>query len=259
MAKTKTERGRFSSRKKMEVVLRVLRGDDLDLVSRDAGITAAKLSAWRDPFIASGQAALKSRACRWPRRRTRAAEGLSRRSDDAAGTVAGSGSTAARWRPFGYREIDTMSHTPSPSTQRPYGVVRVCQEWGLSRSTCYQQRTRAETPPATPIKRGPKTLYTDAVLTEHIRQVLATSPFLGEGHRKVWARLRARGIRTSKPRILRLMRQAGLLAPSRAPRVVVPRVHDGASEPDVEHRCDQHGDGGRRGRHGLRRGGPLYA
>ena len=37
-----------------------------------------------------------------------------------------------------------MSHTLSPSTQRPYGVVRVCQEWGLSRSTCYQQQTRAE-------------------------------------------------------------------------------------------------------------------
>ena len=62
MAKTNTERGRFSSRKKMEVVLRVLRGDDLDLVSRDAGITAAKLSEWRDQFIASGQAAFKSRA-----------------------------------------------------------------------------------------------------------------------------------------------------------------------------------------------------
>ncbi len=62
MAKTQTERGRFSSRKKMEVVLRVLCGEDLDLVSRDAGITAAKLSAWRDQFIASGQAALKSRA-----------------------------------------------------------------------------------------------------------------------------------------------------------------------------------------------------
>ena len=62
MAKTQTERGRFSSRKKMEVVLRVLRGDDLDLVSRDAGITAATLSEWRDQFIASGQAALKSRA-----------------------------------------------------------------------------------------------------------------------------------------------------------------------------------------------------
>ena len=47
MAKSKAERGRFPSRKKMEVVLRVLRGDDLDLVSREAGITAATVSAWR--------------------------------------------------------------------------------------------------------------------------------------------------------------------------------------------------------------------
>jgi transposase InsO family protein len=70
-------------------------------------------------------------------------------------------------------------------------------------------------------------LWTDEVLTTHIRHVLATSPFLGEGHRKVWARLRAQGIRTSKPRVLRLMRQADLLAPSRVPRVVGPRVHDG--------------------------------
>ena len=120
-----------------------------------------------------------------------------------------------------------MSHTTSPSTQRPYGVVRVCQEWGLSRATFYIQRTRAEAPPATPVKRGPKTSDTDEGLLVHIRHVLAASPFLGEGHRKVWARLRARGIRTAKPRVLRLMRQAHLLAPSRVPRVVGPRVHDG--------------------------------
>lgn len=44
MAKSKTGRGRFSSRKKMDVVLRVLRGDDLDVVSREAGITAAATS-----------------------------------------------------------------------------------------------------------------------------------------------------------------------------------------------------------------------
>jgi hypothetical protein len=62
MAKSKAERGRFSSRKKMEVVLRVLRGDDLDLVSREAGLTAATVSEWRDQFVASGQAGLKSRA-----------------------------------------------------------------------------------------------------------------------------------------------------------------------------------------------------
>ena len=62
MAKSKVERGRFSSRKKMEIVLRVLRGEDLDLVSRETGITAATVSAWRDQFVTSGQAGLKSRA-----------------------------------------------------------------------------------------------------------------------------------------------------------------------------------------------------
>jgi hypothetical protein len=62
MAKSDAELGRFSSRKKMDVGLRVVRGDDLDLVSRDAGITAAKVAEWREQVVASGQAGLKSRA-----------------------------------------------------------------------------------------------------------------------------------------------------------------------------------------------------
>jgi len=62
MAKSKAERGRFSSRKKVEVVLRVLHGEDLDVVSREAGVTATTLSEWRDHFLTSGQAGLKSRA-----------------------------------------------------------------------------------------------------------------------------------------------------------------------------------------------------
>lgn len=43
----------------------------------------------------------------------------------------------------------------------------------------------------------------------------------------MWARLRAQRIRTSKRRVQRLMRQAGLLVPTRALRIVCPRVHDG--------------------------------
>jgi hypothetical protein len=64
MAKSKTERGRFSSRKKVEAVLRVLRGEgeDLDHVSRELGLTAARLAAWRDQFLAGGHVSLKSRA-----------------------------------------------------------------------------------------------------------------------------------------------------------------------------------------------------
>jgi transposase InsO family protein len=71
----------------------------------------------------------------------------------------------------------------------------------------------------------------DAELLEAIRAVLAASPFHGEGHRKVWARLRYGGVRTSRRRVLRLMREAGLLAPSRSGSPRGPRAHDGTIIP----------------------------
>ena len=60
--KTDTQdRGRFSARKKTEAVLRLLRGEDLDTLSRELGVTAATLSSWRATFLDGGRAALKSR------------------------------------------------------------------------------------------------------------------------------------------------------------------------------------------------------
>ena len=70
-------------------------------------------------------------------------------------------------------------------------------------------------------------------LVDAIRTALATSPFHGEGHRKVWARLRHRGIRTSRRRVLRLMREHGLLAPSRSGAPHGPRAHDGTIIPEA--------------------------
>jgi transposase-like protein len=55
------DRGRFSVRRKSDAVLRLLRGEGLELLSRELGVTAATLSGWRDDFLAGGQAALKSR------------------------------------------------------------------------------------------------------------------------------------------------------------------------------------------------------
>ena len=57
-----TGRGGFSARCKRATVLRLLRGEDLESVSRELGITAARASQWRDRFLAAGQAGLKSRA-----------------------------------------------------------------------------------------------------------------------------------------------------------------------------------------------------
>jgi transposase InsO family protein len=63
-------------------------------------------------------------------------------------------------------------------------------------------------------------------LVEHIRQQILASRFHGEGYRKIWARLRHAGIRTSARRVRRLMGAHGLLAPHRVGRRRT-RAHDG--------------------------------
>jgi putative transposase len=124
-----------------------------------------------------------------------------------------------------------VSQTVSPASGRVYGRQRTCRALGMSRSTLYAVQARQAR--AAPLgKRGPKTTWTDAELLEQIRDVLARSPFVGEGYRKVWARLRIAGIRTSKGRVLRLMREAGLLAPTRVGQPHGPRAHDGPIIPD---------------------------
>ena len=56
-----TPRRRMSAGRKREAVLRLLRGEDLELVSRELGVTAAELSGWREAFLAAGEVSLKSR------------------------------------------------------------------------------------------------------------------------------------------------------------------------------------------------------
>ena len=55
------DRGRFSATRKTEAALRLLRGEDLDTLSRELGVTAATLSGWRESFLGGGTAAMKSR------------------------------------------------------------------------------------------------------------------------------------------------------------------------------------------------------
>ena len=123
-----------------------------------------------------------------------------------------------------------MSETVSPVSGRRYGLATVCQVWRVARSGIYRHLT----PPATPPRRpGPAGPMPDNGLLVAIRAVLAASPFHGEGHRKVWARLRAAGTRTSLRRVLRLMRENGLLAPTRVGSARGPRAHDGTIVPET--------------------------
>ena len=53
--------GRLSRRRKRDAVLRLLRGEDLEIVSRALGGTAATLRGWEPAFLAAGEASLATR------------------------------------------------------------------------------------------------------------------------------------------------------------------------------------------------------
>src|SRR5689334_9180976 len=107
-----------------------------------------------------------------------------------------------------------MSATVSPSSGRRYGLQRVCRIWALPRSTFYARRGCPEERP----RRGPAPPVDDASLLAAIHADLAASPFRGEGHRKVWARLRyGLDLGVGRNRVLRLMRDNHLLSPYRRP------------------------------------------
>ena len=143
-----------------------------------------------------------------------------------------------------------MSATTSAATGRRYGLQRVCQAWEHSRSALYARRTREQTRTAgaVPARRGPTPQVSDETLLAAIQADLDRSPFQGEGHRKVHARLRLLdGIRVARTRVLRVMRAHGLLSPHRGRQRAAARArrddrHAGA-EPDV-------GDRWRAGVHG---------
>jgi transposase InsO family protein len=124
----------------------------------------------------------------------------------------------------------------------------ICAVWRVARSTVYARRLgathlqndaricpesddrgvgRDPRTPAGRTKRGPRTPQDDAALLATIRAVLTASPFHTEGHRKVRVRLRARGIRVGKARVLRLMRAGRLLAPTRHGPAHGDRTHAG--------------------------------
>jgi len=121
-----------------------------------------------------------------------------------------------------------MSHEVSPATGKPYGVKRVCAALNVSRSTVYARQKAGALPKPVPARRGPKPKVSDAALLDAIRADLDASPFTGEGHRKVWARLKfGQGLRVSRKRVLRLMRENNLLSPYRKPQGA-PKDHDGS-------------------------------
>ncbi len=157
----------------------MLRGADLEATSRKYRVTAATLSQWRDHFLAGGEASLKSR-------QTDVQDEEKRRLKSVVASISVDNellrekiACLENGRPLAFLEVETMSRTVSPSSNRPYGVARVVQVWGMARSSFYAARQRQQEP-RDPHKRGPK-VRSDGELLAETRQLLAEPVFVGEG------------------------------------------------------------------------------
>lgn len=131
-----------------------------------------------------------------------------------------------------------MSRACSVSARRPYGKARVCRLWGVPRSTVYA-RQAASTRAMVPDRPGRPPVVSDAQLLEAVRTVLRETEALGitgEGYRKIWARLKLKGMAVCRERLRRLLRTHGLQAPHRQGQPQGPRVHDGTIIPEAPNR-----------------------
>jgi len=184
---------RWSTRRKEGVVMRLLRGESLDLLARETGRPAGRIVSWREEFLAAGREGLKARRAPVEDVALREAQ---RKVGELSMEVDILGAAAGEAGPPSVAEaLEVSEELPAP-------LATVCRVARVSRSAaCEQRRRRGASEPA---RRRPKPLgaMTDTELLGEIRRVLRDSPFVGEGHRKVWARLRRRGVPTSK-RVLR--------------------------------------------------------
>src|SRR4051812_29442124 len=183
---TPERRGRMSARRKQEAVLRLLRGEDLELLSRQLGVTAAELSGWRGAFLAAGEVSSKTRP-------TDARDAEIGRLKEKVGdlTMANEllGAKIERLeadRPLARRRLRPTPRDGSrgdPGGDEPPGLAlrrqdlwpaAVTRIWGVSRATIYRNHrhlddVRCQRP-------GPLGAMADKDLVVEIRQLLQDSP-----------------------------------------------------------------------------------
>ena len=137
--------GRMSRQRKREAVLRLLRGEDLDTVSRSLGVTAATLSGWRDAFLAAGEASLATRpatgeALESERLKARLGEMLLERE-----LLEAKIDPPSRWWTPLLSSCGSWKVLDDEDETRFYPRVqtRGCRTFGEQRSTSYADRNRA--------------------------------------------------------------------------------------------------------------------
>lgn len=133
-------------------------------------------------------------------------------------------------------QVRNLRGSISPGTGKKYPFEMILSVFDIASSTFYD-REKGPQVSASSCKRGPKTEQTDEEVVTKIREVLNESPFSGEGHRKVRARLKMKGLQVGRNRTLRLMRENGLLAPTRRRHECSKRAHEGKITTDHPNEC----------------------
>ena len=171
---------RWSAGRKKEVVLRLLRGEPVDALSREVSVPIYKLERWRDRALAGIDAGLKERENDPVERQLDEAK---RRIGELVMEVEILQKERRAKHAFGRAEVVAMSCETSEGTGKPYGLERVCRVLEFPRSTIYAQRAResATVVPLRPQRRGPKPKIADADLLAAIRADLDASPFSARG------------------------------------------------------------------------------
>ena len=172
----------FSVHKKAEVVLCRHQGEDPDALLRELGVSAVRWSEWRGD---SWPWAPQARRAASPMPRTRGAYALRPKRPE---TLVRSDPVAEGGALLGLTRFEAMSRATSPLLYQRYGIWTVAKEWDTVRSTVYAAGMRSETP-VVPLKVAPGSAMGTA-LTEHIRRLIVGSPFPGEDHRTICAKLR---------------------------------------------------------------------
>jgi transposase-like protein len=201
-------RPRWSAGKKTDAVLRLLRGEPLETLSREVGVEAHRLAAWRDDFLEGGKQSLKGqRPDRSPEdRQLRDAERkigqLTMENEILRAAAEEKGAP------------DSAGEAAQIAMDRKLPLAVVCRVLGAPRSSIYARRGRSTGTP----RPGPTGSISDSDLLELIRRVLLVCPFTGEGYRKVRARLRREhGVCVSGKRVLRLLRREGAAGTAAGP------------------------------------------
>ena len=139
------------------MVLRLLRGESLEALSREAGVEIYRLDAWRERAMAGLELGLKDRHGEPVAEMLDAAKRHIGELSMEIELLRERARAAEQRLPLADAEVATMSATTSAATGRCFGIQRVCQVWERSRSALYARRARAHHHRlgAGPARRGP--------------------------------------------------------------------------------------------------------